>query len=113
MDMDSPSPAYPRFADAQRVELLLRPGEVLFIPALWYHCVQSLEFSVSVNMFWRNLPASAYVAKDLYGNRDLVGSEAASKAVLEALRALDGMPVEYRQFYGARLVRQLQEALCL
>ena len=111
--MDTPSPAHPRFAAAHRVELLLRPGDVLFIPALWYHCVQSQGFSVSVNMFWRNLEATMYVPKDLYGNRDLVGSEAASKAVDEALRALRGLPREYACFYGARLVRQLQDSLVL
>lgn len=111
MDMDAPCPSYPLFASAHRVELFLHPGDVLFIPALWYHCVQSQGFSVSVNVFWRNLAVGAYVPKDLYGNRDLVGSEAATKAVDEAIRALQGLPQEYQQFYGTRLVRQVQQSL--
>jgi lysine-specific demethylase 8 len=31
----------------------LYPGDALFIPAKWWHHVRSLEFSVSVNSWWR------------------------------------------------------------
>ncbi len=113
-NMDGPpDPQFPNFHTAHRVELLLEPGDVLFIPAMWYHCVQSRGFSVSVNMFWHNLDPQVYASKDLYGNRDLVASEAAGKAVHEALRALQTLPVEYQQFYGARLVGVMRTMLCL
>ena len=36
------------------------PGDVLFIPALWFHNVVSLDFSVAVNAFWRPLPKSVF-----------------------------------------------------
>lgn len=64
----------------------LHPGDVLFLPALWHHHVTTMEgptaahtggssnggaWGVSVNVFWRHLPASFYEGKDLYGNRDL------------------------------------------
>jgi hypothetical protein len=63
---------YPRFAAAAAVEARLRPGDCLYIPALWFHNVASETFAVSVNLFWRHLPPEFYERKDLYGNRDLV-----------------------------------------
>jgi ribosomal protein L16 Arg81 hydroxylase len=35
-------------SDARGVE----PGDLLFIPRLWWHQVRSLDFSVSVNFWW-------------------------------------------------------------
>jgi hypothetical protein len=62
---------YPLFSGAQALEAVLVPGDVLYIPALWFHNVLSETFSVSVNLFWRHLPPACYERKDLYGNRDL------------------------------------------
>ena len=31
----------------------LFPGDVLYIPAKWWHHVRSLDFSISVNAWWR------------------------------------------------------------
>ena len=31
----------------------LRPNDALFIPAKWWHAVKSLDFSISVNAWWR------------------------------------------------------------
>ena len=45
-------------------------GDVLYIPALWFHNVVSLDFSVAVNVFWRRLAPDMYDAKDTYGNKD-------------------------------------------
>jgi hypothetical protein len=42
---------FPRFPDAQRFEIVLAPGDLLFLPPFWWHHVRSLEVSVSVN-FW-------------------------------------------------------------
>lgn len=41
----------------------LRPGDVLYIPPLWYHHVSSLTASVSVNVFWRGLPQDRWGAR--------------------------------------------------
>jgi [protein]-arginine 3-hydroxylase / protease len=43
--------AHPLFADAECLECVLRPGEVLFMPAKWWHFVTALTTSISVN-FW-------------------------------------------------------------
>ncbi|EFJ46547.1 hypothetical protein VOLCADRAFT_121064, partial [Volvox carteri f. nagariensis] len=66
---------YPRFADCPPPLVAdLGPGDVLFLPSLWFHNVTATgtEMSVSVNVFWRHLPPECYHRKDLYGNRDLV-----------------------------------------
>ncbi|KAJ1619721.1 hypothetical protein T492DRAFT_889889 [Pavlovales sp. CCMP2436] len=42
---------FPLFASAEYLELLLAPGDVLFLPQGHWHYVRSLSTSVSVN-FW-------------------------------------------------------------
>ena len=49
-------PAY-RHAREAALEVVLQPGDVLFIPALWAHHVEALHGpSVAVNVFFRELP---------------------------------------------------------
>lgn len=43
---------YPRFAGARPVELVLEPGEILFVPTGWWHQVRSLDPSIALNFFW-------------------------------------------------------------
>lgn len=45
---------YPLFQEAERhkSQLLLQPGDTLFIPSGWWHSVESLEPSISVNFWW-------------------------------------------------------------
>ena len=54
--------AFPRFRQAwpQRIEVILKAGEMLYIPAGWWHEVTALgsEMSCSVNRFWRVYPTS-------------------------------------------------------
>lgn len=42
---------FPRFAEARYREVLLRPGDALFMPQGLWHYVRSLTTSVSVN-YW-------------------------------------------------------------
>lgn len=70
-DIDSPDlQRYPKFAEATPYTCIMEPGDVLFIPALWFHNMTALDFSVSVNVFWRNLDPELYDKKDPYGNKD-------------------------------------------
>lgn len=39
--------------DAPNFDAILEPGDILFLPALWWHNVVSLEASISVNYWWR------------------------------------------------------------
>lgn len=32
---------FPRFANAKRLQCVLKPGDVLFMPSFWWHEVQS------------------------------------------------------------------------
>jgi len=42
---------YPLFRHAEREELVLNPGEMIFIPVCWWHQVRSLDVSISVSCF--------------------------------------------------------------
>jgi hypothetical protein len=40
IDVNRPDPvSFPRFVNAKALEHILRPGEMLYIPAFWMHCV--------------------------------------------------------------------------
>ena len=48
---------FPRFRDATPMDVILNPGEALFIPIDWWHHVRSLEVSMNVsllNFTWMN-----------------------------------------------------------
>lgn len=44
---------YPKFSEAQPIALELKEGEVLYLPAFWWHHVRSLgETNISLNFVW-------------------------------------------------------------
>jgi hypothetical protein len=45
---------FPLFRHARPVEVTIGPGEILVIPAFWYHCVFAVEdvFSISFGLLW-------------------------------------------------------------
>ncbi|MCT7972555.1 cupin-like domain-containing protein [Laspinema olomoucense] len=47
---------YPRFKDVEIIEVILEPGEVIFLPVGWWHHVEALDISISVSFtnFWIN-----------------------------------------------------------
>jgi len=50
VDVDRPDLArYPEFAKVQVVEVLVEPGETLFVPLAWWHQVTSLDISISLS----------------------------------------------------------------
>jgi hypothetical protein len=54
---------HPRLAELRFYDVLLEPGEILFVPLGWWHQVKSLDFSVTVtftNFRWRNDGYAAY-----------------------------------------------------
>ena len=109
LDIDTPDlTAYPRFAHATRHECLLKAGDVLFIPALWFHNVVSLDFSVAVNLFWKNLDSKLYDSRDTYGNKDPLPAQRAQQIVDRALKALEDLPDDYKDFYARCLVSRIE-----
>lgn len=114
LDIDSPDLGrFPEFVKARRFECVLEPGDLLFIPALWFHNTLALQFGIGVNVFWRHLPADGYDKRDPYGNKDPVAATRALQALERALHTLDQLPAEYRDFYGRRMIQRIQQrTLC-
>lgn len=108
MDIDCPDlETYPLFARVRHHRCTLEQGDVLFIPAMWFHNVTSEQFGVAVNIFWRHLDACYYDAKDTYGNKDPPQAQRAAQLIDKALAALDELPEEYRDFYARTMVSKL------
>ena len=103
-------------------QVLLRAGDVLFIPALWFHHVETVAESgadgggssggvgVSVNVFWRELADGLYTSGDVYGNKDVVGGVECMRRAEEAVRQLGELPAVYKDFYLDRAMSVLQAA---
>ena len=55
LNIDQPDiDKFPKFQKAKYMECLLEPGEMLFIPAFWWHQVYSLEqLNISINFWWK------------------------------------------------------------
>ena len=102
---------YPLFSKAHAFVGLMEEGDVLFIPALWFHNMQALEFSVAVNLFWKHLEDSFYDKKDIYGNKDLVQAQRAFQTMDKSLQALKGLPRDYEDFYIRRMISTPQSKL--
>lgn len=47
---------HPAMRDITPLEVLLRPGESLFIPIGWWHCVECLDISISLSFTNFNVP---------------------------------------------------------
>ncbi|XP_015252512.1 PREDICTED: tRNA wybutosine-synthesizing protein 5 isoform X1 [Cyprinodon variegatus] len=108
LDVDAPDlKRFPEFVKARRYDCVLQPGDLLFIPALWFHNTRALQFGVGVNVFWRHLPADSYDRKDPYGNKDPLAAARALQTLEKALGALDQLPADYRDFYGRRMVQRI------
>ncbi|KAG2459297.1 TYW5 protein, partial [Polypterus senegalus] len=109
LDIDSPDlKKYPEFIKAKRYECCLKPGDVLFIPALWFHNTVAEEFGVGVNVFWKHLPSEFYDKTDTYGNKDPLPAARAMQILDRALKAVDELPEEYQDFYARRMVLRIQ-----
>ncbi|XP_036856111.1 tRNA wybutosine-synthesizing protein 5 isoform X3 [Manis javanica] len=110
LNIDKPNLAkYPLFSKARRYECSLKGGDVLFIPALWFHNVISEEFGVGVNVFWKHLPSECYDKTDTYGNKDPTAASRAAQILDRALKTLAELPEEYRDFYARRMVLHIQD----
>ncbi|KAJ1481478.1 hypothetical protein T484DRAFT_1899345 [Baffinella frigidus] len=113
-DIEHPDLArFPLFRLATPFECTLLPGDVLFIPALWFHNVLSVDFSVAVNVFWKHLPQAEYVGKDAYGNKDPASVHKANMQVSAAIKLLSALPPDHCDFFARRLIHKIQEACFL
>ncbi len=61
--VDPEAPDLERFPLARRanfIECIVRPGELLYVPAGWYHQVRALSFSLSANRWARGVPLALH-----------------------------------------------------
>lgn len=98
---------------------VLHPGDILFIPALWFHNTYALsrrkdEPVMSVNIFWHHLEKTFYDKKDLYGNKDLVPAVEAFKSLQQCINFISDFEREaglgcqsYANFYKMRLCQYM------
>ncbi|KAL8870548.1 MAG: hypothetical protein Q9174_003437 [Haloplaca sp. 1 TL-2023] len=99
--------AHPR----QHMRAHLQAGEVLYVPPLWLHSVSPLaNFSISVNVFFRNLKGGYAAGRDVYGNRDLQAYENGRKNISRMIDAFKGVPDHMAKAYLERLAKELKEA---
>lgn len=54
-DLDDNHDLYPDFRNVTAYEAILSPGEILFIPAFWFHRVVTEDTSIAVNT-WSHIP---------------------------------------------------------
>ena len=88
----------------------MQPGDVLFLPPLWLHTASPTSgWSISVNIFFRNLKAGYAAGKDVYGNRDLQAYEKGRQDVAKVVGSFDRLPNEVRQFYLERLLEEFKQ----
>ncbi len=65
-DLDDPGidlARHPRLTELRLYDVLLEPGEILFMPLGWWHQVKAIEFSVTItftNFLWRNDAYASY-----------------------------------------------------
>eukprot|EP00971_Amphidinium_carterae_P035111 691209-Amphidinium_carterae.1 len=135
--VDSQGEAFPaRFLEAwaERYEIVLQPGDVLRIPALWAHCTEDVQgherlhetaqasgapvsrshsIGISVNIFYKTKDLQPFYAnKDAWCNADYVPYRDGSKLVDKALAEVRLLPSRAKEFYLLRLRAKIDDELC-
>lgn len=75
---------FPLARNASLIECIVGPGELLYLPAGWFHQVRSLTFSLSANRWARGLPLV------LSGDASLRSATCQQRKVFEATTVTDG-----------------------
>ena len=99
-----------RLQHTQPYEVILHPGDVLYIPPMWAHTASpDGEISVAVNVFFQNLARGYAAGRDVYGNRDLQPYEDGRRDVGRLASRFNGLPGEIARFYLERLAEELRD----
>jgi lysine-specific demethylase 8 len=88
VDPDHPQPGkYPRFQRARQLEFQVEPGEILYLPAYWWHQVYSEgAVNVSVNFVWfaSRWKTLRHFGQALRARRHVAGALAQARALAQA-----------------------------
>ncbi|KAL8707629.1 MAG: hypothetical protein Q9220_007367 [cf. Caloplaca sp. 1 TL-2023] len=91
------------------IEATLMDGDVIYIPPLWLHSTAPLDnFSVSINVFFRDLESGYAAGRDVYANRDLQAYENGRKSIGKMVKSFDGLPNDIGSAYLLRLADELK-----
>lgn len=73
--------AYPRFNAAKGVEVVLGPGDLLYVPPYWMHRVTSQTFSASVSVLSpsKEVRPHSVPGSGLQGDDRLLGPQRAAR----------------------------------
>lgn len=92
------------------LEIIMRPGDILFIPPFWLHAVFPLSPCIAINTFFHWFDTTLHSAgKDLYGNKDLACYEESRGILKDLTSKFDGLDESTRRFYITRLGQELLE----
>ncbi|MCJ1392139.1 tRNA methyltransferase ppm2 [Xylographa bjoerkii] len=95
-------------AKTHPLEVVLQPGDVLFIPPLWAHSAFPTDgVSVAVNIFFKNIATGYAAGRDVYGNRDIQAYEDGRRDVEKISKRFGGIPPAMRKCYLERLAAEL------
>ena len=100
---------FPNFFKAEQWSCDLIPGDILYIPALWFHNMTAKDYGVAINVFWKNLNSELYDKKDPYGNKDLLPASKSLRMLDNVIRQLDNLPSDYKDFYGRQLISKIEK----
>ena len=103
---------FPKFCKAKQWTCDLIPGDLLYIPALWFHNMTALDYGVAINVFWKNLHANLYDKKDPYGNKDLLPAAKSLRMLDNVIKQLEQLPLEYKDFYARQLISKIEKKCC-
>ena len=90
-------------------EAILRPGDILFIPALWCHAALPVKCpSVAVNTFFKT-PDDRYYSEgvDTYGNKDVSEYVECRRAIAK----LKSLSPDKRMFYLKRAMQEISDSI--
>ena len=108
-DLEKNSKDFPNFFKAEQWSCDLIPGDILYIPALWFHNMTAIDYGVAINVFWKNLNAELYDKKDPYGNKDLLPAAKSHRMLDNVIRQLEDLPSDYKDFYGRQLISKIEK----
>lgn len=112
---------YPLIEKSNPYQCFLSPGDLIFIPALWWHNIKTVAsdagdppYSIGFNIFWKDQSLEAlsqYAQSDIYGNKNLVPYESALSNIDKAVEHIEKLPGKYKMFYKFMLLEKLKKKL--